>query len=254
MNTNNQSIAIVTGTSRGLGEAMALELLSRGIAVIAVARGQSQTLNQYASQHNVPLFNLQADLSDPESIIQACNNIKNHIPENLNHCLLINNAGMLGPVDNTANLTDIKGINKALMLNVGSVMQICSTVLEICLPNNVQTRILNISSGAGRNPMSGWAVYCATKAALDHYTRVLVQEQSSENIRIASLAPGVIDTQMQAEIRTSDQTAFPNLPNFINMHSSGQLADPTTIANKIIKHMLSNDFGNTTIDDIRNYS
>ena len=64
-------------------------------------------------------------------------------------------------------------------------------------------RILNISSGAGRNPYEGWGAYCTTKAGLDHFSRVVAMEQANEQypVEIVSIAPGIIDTDMQATIR-----------------------------------------------------
>ncbi|MGP1615597.1 MAG: SDR family NAD(P)-dependent oxidoreductase, partial [Pollutimonas bauzanensis] len=113
-------------------------------------------------------------------------------------------------------------------------------------------RILNISSGAGRNPTAGWGVYCATKAALDHYTQVLHAE--NHGARVASLAPGVIDTGMQEKIRGSDAASFPNVERFAQMHEQGQLSSPGAVAEKILRYLAHDDFGATVLDDIRNHA
>src|SRR5699024_3068817 len=130
----------------------------------------------------------------------------------LKQCLLINNAGTVQPVANTAALTDVAAISAAFTLNVTSVIALCAAVLQATDRPGVDRRVLNISSGAGRSPVAGWAVYCATKAAIDQYTRVLAQEHPT--VRSASLAPGVIDTEMQATIRQSSEQDFPNLQGF----------------------------------------
>jgi benzil reductase ((S)-benzoin forming) len=69
-------------------------------------------------------------------------------------------------------------------------------------------RIVHISSGAGRTAYPGWSIYCATKAALDHHARTVVLD-ANRALRICSVAPGVIDTGMQAEIRGSGEEKFP---------------------------------------------
>jgi NAD(P)-dependent dehydrogenase (short-subunit alcohol dehydrogenase family) len=114
--------------------------------------------------------------------------------------------------------------------------------------------VLNISSGAGRNPTAGWGVYCATKAALDMYTRVAMQEQDAHGARFVSLAPGVVDTDMQSAIRSSDPAAFPALSRFQDLHASGKLATPQGVAARIAAYLERDDFGTTEIDDIRNYN
>lgn len=99
--------------------------------------------------------------------------------------------------------------------------------------------------------MPGWGVYCATKAAVDMYTQVLTQEH--KNVRAASLAPGVIDTEMQQDIRTSDVQNFPNVERFSDLHKNGLLASPADTARHIIQYIDREDFGTTVLDDIRNY-
>src|SRR5690606_6035204 len=113
-------------------------------------------------------------------------------------------------------------IQTALQLNVASPMLLSSAFLQATNGLDADRRILNISSGAGRNPMPGWGVYCATKAALDHYTQVLHAE--NHDVRVASMAPGVIDTSMQTSIRQADSTDFPQLERFVALHDEGLLS------------------------------
>src|SRR5690606_34256749 len=111
--------------------------------------------------------------------------------------------------------------------------------------------ILNVPSGAGRKPSRGWAVYCVTKAAVDHYTRVLASEQP--DTRNAALAPGVIDTGMQEHLRGTSHQNFPVLDRFMQLHEQGQLVDADTTARRILTHLVSDAYGHELIDDIRNY-
>lgn len=244
------TLAIVTGASRGLGEALALGYIARGIPLVTVARSRSARLDDAANQADTPVTQIQADLSDPAVAGQTAEKVATLIPGNLQRCILVNNAGTVQPIANTRRLTDAGAISAALTLNITSLMLISSAALN-AVQTNTDCRILNISSGAGRNPMPGWGVYCATKAAVDIYSRVLAQEHPG--VRIVSLAPGVIDTPMQQAIRASDQDDFPNVERFQDMHRQGQLASPADTARHIIQYIERDDFGTTVLDDIRNY-
>lgn len=247
-----QAIAIVTGASRGLGQALAQQLLAKGIPLITVARNSDPALTAKAQEQGVALTQLQADLSDPQIAQDISEKVVSLIPDGVSRCLLVNNAGVVQPISNTAELSDAKTITETLTLNVTSVMLMCSAVLRAIQGTAIDCRILNISSGAGRGPVSGWGVYCATKAALDLYTRVLAQEHN--NVRAVSLAPGVIDTSMQDSIRRSDARDFPDIERFHALHAQGQLSSPADTARHILHYLDRDDFGTTVLDDIRNYS
>lgn len=244
------SLVIITGSSRGLGEALALQYMAQGVPVIAVARGRSDALDQKSHETGGALTQIQADLSNADQTEKAARQITRLIPAGLNRCILINNAGTVQPVANSARLNDATTITAALTLNVTSLIRMSAAVLDAVNPDS-DCRILNISSGAGRSPMPGWGVYCASKAAVDMATQVLAQEHPG--VRTASLAPGVIDTGMQQTIRASDKKDFPSLERFLSLHNEGQLASPADTARHIIQYLERDDFGTTVLDDIRNY-
>lgn len=246
-----KAIAIVTGTSRGLGEALALQLIASGMPLITVARHTSSALSDRATQEDLPLTQLQADLSDPQEAQRVSEKIAELIPADVSRCILINNAGTVHPVANTARLSDAKAITDAITLNVTSIMLMCSAVLHVCHERKAHARILNISSGAGQSPMPGWGVYCATKAALNMYTQVLAQEHP--DVQAVSLSPGVIDTSMQTTIRASAAQDFPSVERFVDLHEQGQLASPADTARHILHYLDRDDFGTTVVDDIRKY-
>lgn len=248
---NMKTIAIITGTSRGLGEALALQLIAEGTPLITVARQTSTALSSKATEQNSPLTQIQADLSDPQEAQHISEKIAAMIPSDVARCILINNAGTVNPVANTMRLAEAKAITDALTLNVTSIMLMCSAVLRVCHDRQVECRILNISSGAGQSPMPGWGVYCTTKAALNMYTQVLAQEHP--DVHAVSLSPGVIDTSMQTTIRASTAQDFPSVERFVDLHEKGQLASPADTARHILHYLDRDDFGTTVVDDIRNY-
>ena len=244
------TVAVVTGASRGLGQALAGRLLASGAHVITIARSQNTELTDLARQHGARLQQIQADLSQAATIESAAGMLSAALPVGASRYLLLNNAGIVDPVSLADGLFDAAAIERAFNLNVNAVMVLSAAFLR-STSAEADRRILNVSSGAGRKPTRGWGVYCATKAALDHYTRVLADEHP--DLRIAALAPGVIDTAMQEHIRRSERGQFPDLERFVNLHESGQLASPDAVAAKILRHLLSDAYGHELLDDIRNY-
>jgi NAD(P)-dependent dehydrogenase (short-subunit alcohol dehydrogenase family) len=121
------------------------------------------------------------------------------------------------------------------------------------LASEVPRKILNISSGLGRTAMAGSAVYCATKAGMDHLSRSLALEaaQRPNGARIISLAPGVIDTDMQVQLRGADPSVFPDQQRFAGLKSGGLLDTPESAAAKVIAYLERSDFGKTVIADVR---
>ena len=114
-------------------------------------------------------------------------------------------------------------------------------------------RVLNISSGLGRQAMAGSAAYCAAKAGMDHCTRAVALEQAVQPnpALVVSMAPGVIDTDMQAELRASDAALFPERARFVALQTQGQLLTPAACAARVLALLDRADFGTQTITDIR---
>jgi benzil reductase ((S)-benzoin forming) len=111
-------------------------------------------------------------------------------------------------------------------------------------------RIMHVSSGAGSSAYPGWSVYGATKAALDHHARSAALD-GVPGLLVCSLAPGVINTDMQAEIRASSVECFPNRERFVELERSGQLSEPLECAAKLVDYLLGDRFGNNPVDDLR---
>ncbi|MVW80698.1 SDR family oxidoreductase [Bordetella sp. 02P26C-1] len=248
------TIAVLTGASRGLGAGLARGLLRKGTRLITLARRPDAELQSLAAQHGVELEQIEVDLSDLQAAGEVAERVCASLPRDAKRYLLINNAGTVEPVASAAKLTDGAAINAAFTLNVSAVILLTARFVAAVQDLAADRRVLNISSGAGRNPNAGWGVYCATKAALDMYTRVLKLEQGNSGVRTVSLAPGIVDTGMQETIRASDPENFPALAKFQEYHATGKLAAPADVAARILAYLDRDDFGNTEIDDIRNYN
>ncbi|MGE8688896.1 MAG: SDR family oxidoreductase [Achromobacter sp.] len=249
----SDTIAILTGASRGIGAAMARGLAKPGTRLITLARREDSELAAYARAQDAQLEQLSVDLSDLKAAEAAAERICASLPRDAKRYLLINNAGTVHPILATGALTDGAAIASAFNLNVSAVMLLTARFLSAVQGLDADRRVLNISSGAGRNPNAGWGVYCATKAALDMYTRVVKQEQGAGGARIVALAPGIVDTDMQVAIRSSDPEDFPALAKFQDFHATGKLSSPANVAARILAYLDREDFGTTEIDDIRNY-
>lgn len=249
----SDTIAILTGASRGIGAAMARGLAKPGTRLITLARREDPELAAYARSQDVQLEQLSVDLSDLKAAEAAAERICAALPRDAKRYLLINNAGTVHPIAGTDALIDGAAITAAFNLNVTAVMLLTARFLATVEDLKADRRVLNISSGAGRNPNAGWGVYCATKAALDMYSRVVKQEQGSDGARIVALAPGIVDTDMQVAIRSSDPESFPALAKFQDFHATGKLTSPANVASRILAYLDREDFGTTEIDDIRNY-
>jgi len=245
------TVAILTGASRGLGHALALGLAREGTLLITLARTARPELAEYAHTRGCTLQEHTVDLSGPAAIETAARQVFSALPTGASRYLLINNAGTLGPVGPGPH--PAQDIAAALQLNVAAAMVLTGHFLRTTEGLAQTRRVLNISSGAGRGAVAGWGVYCASKAALDMYTQCVKLEQGQDGARIVSLAPGVIDTAMQAEIRATDPADFPSLSRFTGLHANGQLSAPDAVAARILAYLDRDDFGDTEIDDIRQY-
>lgn len=246
-------LVIISGTSRGLGFALAQQFTNENTLLIGIARSNNSDLAAICHKTNTAYQHITADLSRPQGSEYATQQLEQILLQHpgAQQYWLINNAGTVAPIAQAHQLNDAQSIAHALQLNIGSVVSLTAAFLTHS-PTTSDRRILNISSGAGRNPIPGWGVYGATKAAIDYYSQTLTLEHPE--VRTVSLAPGIIDTDMQADIRASDKNAFPNHEHFVSLHQNQQLASASFTAEKISQYLANNDFGTKTIDDIRHYS
>jgi benzil reductase ((S)-benzoin forming) len=237
--------AIVTGHTKGLGAAIARSLLERGVPVLGLARGVARDLEA----HFPGLLNqVEVDLSDSTALGEWLSGANlNAWFAGADLALLVNNAGVVSPVGSLRD-QDPAAVVRAVTLNVAAPLALAAAVVRVT--GGAQRRILHISSGAARNAYPGWSVYCATKAALDQHARAVAMD-GDEAVRICSLAPGVIDTAMQAEIRATPDTHFPLRQRFVDMKAAGSLATPEATGRAIVDYLLAADFGRKPVDDLR---
>jgi len=211
--------AIVTGHSRGLGAALAAELLTRRIPVLGISRGDNSELR---ASNPADLTEVRLDLSDMDALNRwADSSALADFVRGVQRPLLVNNAGLLEPIG-PMQTQDVADVGRTVAVNVGGVLMMSAAFVQATEASS-DRRILQISSGAGRKAYAGWSVYCATKAALDHHARCIALDRTP-GLRISSVAPGVVDTDMQTLIRASTDESFPDRPRFVAMHRKASCA------------------------------
>lgn len=245
--------AIVTGHTRGLGSALAAQLLQRNIDVLGVSRSRHPIPGALAGEPASGRFvETELDLADTARLeAWLRGDALARFVEGADLVLLFNNAGVVEPIG-PLDTQDVASVARAVSLNVAAPLMLASALASIaCVAGSTMAcRIVHVSSGAARNAYAGWSVYCATKAALDHHARAVAMDANAA-LRICSLAPGVVDTGMQAAIRASSAERFPMIERFEQLKASGALATPDAAAAKLIDYALSDAFGSAPTADVR---
>jgi len=237
--------AIVTGHSKGLGAAIARSLLDQRIPVLGLARSRSKELDSYGPDL---LTQVEIDRSDAAALANWLGGgaVQDFLLGS-GTALLVNNAGVVRPVG-PLGAQDPHEVVRAVSLNVAAAMALSAAVVR-AYPEG-HKRILHVSSGAARHAYEGWSVYCATKAALDMHAQAVALD-GDKLIRICSLAPGVIDTAMQAEIRSTPEERFPMKQRFVQLKDQGALTPPDVAGRAVVDYLLAPRFGNKPVDDLR---
>ena len=255
---------VLTGHSRGLGAAVAQAFLAQGARVLGLARPRLPGL---AEAQCVQLTEVQRDLADTGAVHAwlATGALSSWL-SGAQQAVLVNNAGTVMPMGAAGILDARTGGNvadpsvraghahcgalaQAIALNVTAPL-VLTDAFVAATAQCADRRVLHVSSGAGRSPYPGWSTYCATKAALDMHARA-TQLDAVPRLRVASLAPGVIDTDMQADIRSADAFDFPLQARFVAMKQDGQLAHAADAGARLVAYVLSDAFGTDPTPDLR---
>ncbi len=193
--------AIVTGASRGIGEATARHLAALGAHVVLAARSAKA------------IEDIARDITDAGGAAQA-------VPTDVAHNsavaalvatavqttgrldLLVNNAGLIDPIARIVD-SDPDDWSRMIDVNVKGVYFGLRHALPVMVAQEWGGTVINLSSGAANSFLEGWSHYCASKAAVQRLTGVAHKEAHSFGVRVFGLSPGTVATEMQEQIRAS---------------------------------------------------
>ena len=224
--------AIITGVSRGLGEALAMELLARECRVLGIGRSSSAQLGGERYRFAA------CDLAHPTSLSAPVESAFRAIAADApTQVCLINNAATIEPVG-VLGTQEASAIAASIAVNLIAPVVLSNLFCRVFDDDAIERRIVNVSSGAAQSTLSGEALYCIAKAGLEMLTRSLAAEQVSQRFRAISVRPGVIDTAMQTYARSQSSERLPSVDLFKGFHAGRQLVPPDVAARKIIDRLV----------------
>jgi NAD(P)-dependent dehydrogenase (short-subunit alcohol dehydrogenase family) len=244
---------ILTGGSRGMGLAIAHQLLHAEHELICISRHANEGLAAAARQAEATLSQWTEDLSDGLAASERLGRwLKQQDPALWQSATLINNAGTIPPIVPLSQAHP-QDLAQGLRVGLEAPMQLCARFLGSTEAWGVPRKVLNISSGLGRKAMASQAAYCAAKAGMDHFTRCLALEEAlkPQGAQVCALAPGVIDTDMQVQLRSASSSAFPDQPRFTQLQEKGLLTSPQEAARQVLAYLHGPDFGREATGDVR---
>lgn len=244
-----QHLSILTGASRGLGLAMARQCLEAGHRVLTISRRPGELPSPAGSE----LEQWSADLAEPAPVAERLQAWLAAVdPATLASATLVNNAGVISQLAPLGHIS-AADLSQALRVGLEAPTLLSAAFLRATADWPLPRKLLLVSSGLGRRAMAGSASYCAAKAGLDHLARAVALEQAAlpQGARIVSLAPGVIDTDMQVQLRGADPALFPERERFLGLQAAGQLDSPAQAAAKVLRYLARADFGSNPVADVR---
>ncbi|WP_338812125.1 SDR family NAD(P)-dependent oxidoreductase [Bernardetia sp. Wsw4-3y2] len=228
-----KTLYFITGTSSGIGNALTNHILSTEKDVLVEGISRTQTIHHGNYKHHT------FDLSKIDELIGFFGklDLEKRIKSKIDKVVLINNAGTLGQVGHVGKIPS-QDIVKTMNINTIAPFVLMNEFLHTFDTNtfgNIEKVIINISSGAGKRPIDGWSVYCASKAGLNLFAEVVKEEEKilNQNTQIFNISVGVVDTNMQGEIRKTTQNEFSSVEYFKELKDNNQLASPEFVAEKI---------------------
>ena len=209
--------AVITGASRGIGEATAFELAEKGANVFLTARSREaiEAISDKINKNGGKAAFLASDMSrylGVETVIRRCVETFGTVD------ILIQNAGVIDPI---ARITDSDPAKwaKTIETNLNAVYYGLHAALPIMEAQGAGL-VVNISSGAAHQPLEGWSHYCAAKAGAAMLTRMAHLETEGSNICVVGLSPGTVATDMQVKIKASGLNPVSDLDPSVHIPAS----------------------------------
>lgn len=234
------SLVWISGASSGIGEALARTVPWDDARIIGISRSRAEGVEH-----------LEADLSDPESWAK----VKESFREELNgfdgaRVAFIHAAGTIDPIG-FAGEVDSEAYAANVVLNSAAPQVLGHYFLAAAREVKAERHLVMMTSGAAKSVYPGWAAYGAAKAAIDQWVRNAGAEQEIRGgVKIISIAPGTVDTAMQAALRRTSEDDFPSRKKFVDLHENDKLTSPDDVA-KDIWRLLDKGLENGSVVDLR---
>jgi benzil reductase ((S)-benzoin forming) len=239
-----KTLLILTGHTKGLGNAILDKFLCLDeIQVAAISRSWLDNKDSRVREFALDM----TELDDLVDMLPACFPVGN-----FDRYLLILNAGTLGEVKPVGRLSP-RGIKEVMNLNLLSPMILTDAFVKSYGNLPGQKLICMISSGAAHKPLAGWSEYCASKSGLAMFAKVIQEELKEQGVRVFSVAPGIVDTDMQAKIRSAKPEDFPALDRFKAYQNGKLLSTPADVAEKIFYLISHPDEFEEVLQDVREF-
>ncbi len=221
-------VAVVTGASRGLGAGKAEALAAEGVRLGLCARTRPDPPS------GAEAFTQSVDVTDADGVDGFAAEVVRRFGR---IDLWVNNAGLLAPIGPLAD-ADPADLRANVEVNVLGVVHGTATFAR-----HVRSRpgfgvLVNLSSGAATRPYEGWAVYGGSKAAVEMITEVVAREERAHGLTAYAVSPGLVDTDMQALIRSTPMGEFPAVERFQRAHREGDFNAPAWVTRYVLEELI----------------
>jgi len=221
-------VVVVTGASRGIGAGLAARYAARGLRLALSARSVPAVP---VGADGPEVMVASVDVRDPGAVDRFAAAAVDRFGR---IDAWINNAGVLGPIGPLAE-AEAGALADHVATNVLGVAHGTAAFARHVRSRPGTGALVNLSSGAATSAYRGWAAYCASKAAVEMLTEVVGLEERASGLLAYAVAPGVVDTDMQALIRATPAARFPEVGRFRQLADDGGFATPEWVADCILE-------------------
>ena len=241
MTERQETLVWISGASSGIGRALAASVPWEGARIIDISRRGAEGLEHVA-----------ADLADPSSWGAVADSFAKELAGlEGGRAVFVHAAGTIQPMGYAAEV-DAEDYRRNVVLNSASPQALGQAFLAAAAGQSGKRQLVILTSGAARSVYPGWSSYGAAKAAVDQWVRNVGAEQDDRGgVQVVAVAPGTVDTGMQAQIRETPEEAFPKRQKFIDLHADGKLTPPEEVAEKIWALLDDDGLENGAVVDLR---
>jgi benzil reductase ((S)-benzoin forming) len=220
---------LITGASRGIGEALAQKILEKGNTVLGVSRSQPHNLK------STKYYHFQFDLTDTSRIGQIMEKAGEIVGnQNFDFVCLVNNASAVEPIKSIEKCSLVE-VESHVRIGLIAPMILTSMFIRKFSNEKIRKKVVFISSGSAFAASPGDSIYCSSKAGINMFAQCvgLEQENRESGFEVISIGPGMVDTPMQQAIRLKTSDEYASSDFFRQAFKDGRLQKPENVAEKI---------------------